>query len=150
MEMQDGFDMPRPHVAAQRRFMVDVVRRCWLLVLSTVWHSRFARNWSLLVFSTVACQPLGMLANIRIARALAPGGYGQFNLVQSVAGLASVFAGLGLRNVVVRECARHPGNSARIFYTSAILRLVALFAVGSGILLYSRVDAHWLSLNFAA
>src|SRR3954453_8212814 len=74
----------------------------------TLFDNRLIRNFSALVMSGLGAQALGMLATIRGARALAPGGYGQYNLVQTIAGLGAVIAGLGLRNVVIRECARHP------------------------------------------
>ncbi len=37
-------------------------------------RNRFARNWSFLVGSNLACQVLRMLATIRLARLLAPEG----------------------------------------------------------------------------
>ena len=113
-------------------------------------RSRFLRNWSFLALSGIVCQLLGILATIRIARALTPEGYGQYNLVQTLAGLGVVLAGLGLRQVVIRECARHPERSADIFHTSAILRALALAAAGAGILIYSQIGTQGLSIAFGA
>ncbi len=48
-------------------------------------RSRFLRNWSFLALSGIVCQLLGMLATVRIARALTPDGYCQYNLVQTLA-----------------------------------------------------------------
>jgi O-antigen/teichoic acid export membrane protein len=104
-----------------------------------VFRNRFARNWLLLVVSNLICQALGMLAIVRIARALSPEGYGQYSLVLTMAALGVVLASLGVRNVIIRECARDPERSASIFFTSAVLRVPMLIAVGAGILLYSQV-----------
>jgi hypothetical protein len=60
-------------------------------VITSTTRSRFIRNWSMLVFSNIACQALGIVATARIARYLLPLGYGQYNLMQR---LARVYNGL--------------------------------------------------------
>ncbi len=108
--------------------------------LARLLASRFARNWSFLAVSSLACQALGMLATIRIARVLSPDGYGQYNLVQTVAGLAAVVAGLGLRNVVMRETARHPHLSGKFFLASLVIRAGTVAVAAFGILAYERAS----------
>ncbi len=94
-------------------------------------RSRFARNWSLLVTSNLLVQTLAMLATIRIARVLAPQGYGAFNLVQALAVLGALLAGLGTRQVLIRACAREPRRTrqllaaARMSFSSALSLLGA-------------------------
>jgi O-antigen/teichoic acid export membrane protein len=113
-------------------------------------HSRFARNWLSLVASNLLGQVLGIVATIRLARVLAPHGFGQYNLVQTVASLGTVFALLGFRNVVIRECARQPEKSSNLFWVSSIVRLPALIVTGIGVLVISQMGHAGLSLSFAA
>lgn len=112
--------------------------------------ARFARNWSLLVISNLAGQTLGMVASVRIARELAPLGYGQYNLVLAMAGLGAVVGGLGLRNVIIRECARSPEHAAQIFFASAIIRSAALLVAVTGIVLYGQVSHRDLPVGLDA
>lgn len=91
-----------------------------------------------------------MLATIRIARVLAPEGYGQYSLVQTIAGLGVVLAGLGFRNVVIRECARHPDRSADVFFATGVLRALSLGAVGLGIFVYGQISHQGFSAAFSA
>ncbi len=98
-------------------------------------RGRFALNWSFLVGSNLACQVLGMFATIRIARTLAPEGYGAYNLVQTVASIGMIVAGLGFRNVIIRECARHPEKSASLFLVSTLIRSCSLIITAIGLLL---------------
>jgi len=121
------------------------MRSLWGGLLEVRPRSRFGRNWSLLAVSSVGTQTLGMLATIRIARVLAPAGYGQYNLVLVMAGLGAVLASLGFRNVVIRECARHPEASASVLLKGAGLRAVSLAVVGTGLFFYSRVGEGALS-----
>ena len=113
-------------------------------------RSRFARNWSCLVASSLVCQGLGMLSTIRIARELAPAGYGRYNLTQTLAGLGVVLAELGLRNVVIRETARRPERSGELLLISGLLRGAALAVAAGGILAYGRLSESGVSLAFGA
>ncbi len=110
--------------------------------------SAFARNWSLLAFSSLASQGLGMLATIRISRTLGPAGYGLYGLVQTLATLSVLASGLGFRNTITRETARHPDQSRSLLVTSALLRLPTIAIVGAGVLLYAYLTAQVLPLIF--
>lgn len=113
-------------------------------------RSRFARNWSLLVASNLAVQVLAMLATVRIARELAPHGYGEFNLVQAVAMLGMLLAGLGTRQVVIRVCAQEPCRTRHLVLAAASLRAGACVVVGLAILVYSGTGQQDLTLAFGA
>ena len=92
----------------------------------------------MLMVSNLICQALGVVATIRIARILMPHRYGIYGLVQTIASLGVVFAGIGLRNVAIRECARHPEESTRIFNKTLVVRIFSLIIIGIGILLYAQ------------
>jgi lipopolysaccharide exporter len=123
-----------------RRWVLEYVLR----LAQPVLRSQFARNWSFLVLSNVCGQGFALLATIRLARALEPQGYGQFNLVQTLAGLGAIVGGLGLRNVLIRACARDPYRSAALLWASALLRGVTSVLVGTGIILYSKISQQEL------
>ncbi len=101
----------------------------------------FIRNWSLLTISNILCQALGMLATIRIARVLAPEGFGFLGIVQVNAGIGVVLAGLGLQKVITRECARYPEKSLSLFRNTLLAQALLFLPVGIGLVFYSV----WLS-----
>ena len=141
---------PRYFVTSRSMQTTSIARLARSQLRRIPFSSRFARNWSFLVASNLACQALGMLATIRVARTLAPEGYGQYNLVLTVASLGTVVAWLGFRNVVIRECARHPERSGNLFIISAIFRSVTVAIVGVGILVYGLISANTLPGAFPA
>jgi len=108
-------------------------------------RSRFARNWSLLVTSNLLVQTLAMLATIRIARVLAPQGYGAFNLVQALAVLGALLAGLGTRQVLIRACAREPRRTRQLLAAASVLRVAPIATVGVGIVIYSALSQEELT-----
>lgn len=113
-------------------------------------ESRFLRNWSLLVVANVLGQVLGMLATIRIARELAPEGYGYYNIVLTVGSIGTVLAALGMRNVVTRECARYPERSGEIFLASLSVQAAMMLLVGAGVFVYGSVGERALSFVLAS
>lgn len=113
-----------------------------MYLLQIILGNRFARNWMSLVVSNLICQALGVLAIIRITRALSPESYGQYSLVITMAALGTVLASLGVRHVAIRECARNPERSASIFFASTLLRAPMLVVVGAGILLYNQLVGY--------
>jgi len=113
-------------------------------------ESRFLRNWSLLVVANVLGQVLGMLATIRIARELAPEGYGYYNIVLTVGSIGTVLAALGMRNVVTRECARYPERSGEIFLASLSVQAAMMLLVGAGVFMYGSVGERALSFVLAS
>lgn len=119
-------------------------RRCFM----KLFRSTFLKNWALLVVSNIFGQVLGLLSTIRIARVLNPDGFGQFNLMQTMASLGVVVAGLGIRNVIIRECARDHEHSFNLFFCSSIFRLISSVLTGAGILFYSRIGNSGLTYDF--
>ncbi len=113
-------------------------------------RSRFLRNWSYLVLSNIFGQILGMLATIRVARALSPDGYGSYNVILTISALGVVVLGLGLRNVVIRECARFPERSRTLFLASILLRTILLPFVCLGVFLYAKSSSLALSHDLTA
>jgi len=110
---------------------------------------RFIKNWAYLFTSSVFCQALGMISLIRVARVLAPAGYGYFNIVQTTAGMALIIAGLGMRNVIIRDCARNPENTKALYTASLFLRFLLSFVVGMGIILYALLSPRVLPISLS-
>ncbi len=95
------------------------------------------------------CQILGMFATMKLARVLDPSGYGQFNIVQISASFGLVLAGLGLKQVVTRECARNPEKSRYIFFSSALLQTTAVLPTGVLIIFYYTYISNSFPLSMA-
>jgi len=108
------------------------------------------RNWSLLTLSGLLSQVLSMLATVRIARVLEPEGFGQVNVIQAISAIGVVLAGLGARQVVIRECARDHDRSQGIFYSTALLQGLALIPTWILILLYIKYGNQILSYVLVA
>jgi O-antigen/teichoic acid export membrane protein len=102
--------------------------------------ARFVKNWAYLLGSSVFCQILGMIAILRVARVLAPTGYGLYSLVLTTASIGLVFAGFGMRNVIIRDCARYPENTRSLFSVSLSLRAIIGVIAGLGIILYATLS----------
>jgi O-antigen/teichoic acid export membrane protein len=110
--------------------------------------SKLFRNWSQLFSFGIIAQFLGMIATIRIARVLTPAGYGEFNLIQVYAGIGAVIGGLGLRNVIIRECARHPQYSRQILLKSIFFRIITALLTTAGIYFFVTLYARSLPENY--
>jgi O-antigen/teichoic acid export membrane protein len=141
-----------PDLAALTRGLVVSILKLRLSGGRVAWLSKrsFARNWSVMVVASLGSQALATLATIRIARALTPEGYGEFNLVTTLASLGTVIASLGLRNVVMRECARHPEQTASLLVSSALLRAGSLVLGSVGILVYMQVGHSGLRVELGS
>lgn len=109
----------------------------------------FAKNWAYLFTSSVLSLALGMISLIRVARVLAPAGYGYFNILQTSAHMGMVIAGLGMRNVIIRACARNPEKSKSLYVTALSVRFLFSLAVGMGIVLYSFLSPHVLPVSLS-
>jgi PST family polysaccharide transporter len=112
----------------------------------------FLRNWGALVGSNLIAQAFGMLAIFRIARVLLPSGFGFFNLTLTVAAFGSVAVSLGLRNVIIRECARSRDLSGQIVVAAAVIQGACLPLAVVGVFLYwgSSTSGVAAPLNIAA
>lgn len=116
-------------------------------MIKSLAQNKFARNWSLLTISNILCQVMGMVATFRVARVLAPEGFGVLGIVQVNSGLGVVLAAFGLRQVITRECARHPEKSLGIFRSSALLQSLLFIPVAAAILFYSVWISGSLTLS---
>lgn len=103
----------------------------------------------MITVSNILSQILGMVATIRIARTLAPTGFGYFGVMQVNAAVGVVLAGIGLSHVVTRECARYPEKSRSLFYSSAILKSLFVLPVGIFLIIYSTYISHNLPLSLS-
>jgi O-antigen/teichoic acid export membrane protein len=95
------------------------------------------RNWAYLLSSSMLSQILGLIAMIRVARMLGPSDYGNYNLIQTTAGIGAVLAGFGMRNVIIRNCARNPEKARGVYFISLLLRAGFWLIASAGIVLYS-------------
>ena len=90
-----------------------------------------------------------MVALIRVARVLAPAGYGYYNIVLTSGSIGLVFAGFGMRNVIVRACARNPEVTKSLYFSSLFVRMIISPVVGIGIMLYAIISPHVLPLSLS-
>ncbi len=81
---------------------------------------RLLKNWSYLAVSDLVQQIIGFLVVILLARKLSPEGYGQFNVILSLATIFAVFANFGMTSVTIREVSLHPQG------TPALIRKVLI------------------------
>jgi len=109
----------------------------------------FAKNFAYLFSSQVFSQFLGMIALIRVARLLAPTGYGYYNLVQTTASIGMIIAALGMRNVIIRDCARNPEKARSLYFASLVVRLLFSCIAGAGILFYALLSPHVLPVSLS-
>jgi O-antigen/teichoic acid export membrane protein len=116
--------------------------------LNLIMKNIFIRNWSFLIISNVCGQLFGILATVRIARILLPEGYGIFNLMQTIAGMSFIIAGLGIRNIIIRECARNKKYSANLFVFSLSLRMVSNLLIGLFIVIYYNLKNTNISIDY--
>lgn len=110
--------------------------------------SSMRRNWGSLVITGLVSQALGMLATIRIARVLRPDGFGEYNLVLTITSVAFILSGLGLRSVIIRQCARDPYKSPSIFQKSILIRAVLAVGAAIGVLLYTSLIQGYGTIAF--
>jgi len=66
----------------------------------------FIKNWSLLSVSSVVQQVASFFCMIRIARLLAPEGFGSYLLILTVVAVTTLVASLGLPQIITRIIAR--------------------------------------------
>lgn len=99
---------------------------------------------------------VGIFVSAFIARYLGPQRFGLLSYAVAFVSLFSVFAGLGLENIVVRELVKRPASEKRILGTAFLLQFTAgLLTWGSVLavvaLLPDRVEgAFWLTAIIAA
>jgi O-antigen/teichoic acid export membrane protein len=73
---------------------------------------------------------------IKLARELAPEGYGMYSVVIAIVSIFVVGANLGMSQVVIREVARKPNATACLFFKVLGVRLLSTLVTIIGICLY--------------
>lgn len=94
------------------------------IIFQKLRQNRFFINWTSFFSAQMIAQLLGMVASIRIARSLAPAGYGYYHLILTWAVVGNLIATLGMRKVLIREYVRRKNESLHIFIHSLILILI--------------------------
>ena len=88
------------------------------------------KNASIITLGSIILKLFNFLYNVAIVRQLGDAGYGQFATVVNFVGLFAIFAELGVSNYVMREIARSPEKSDRLFWNLIFIRLsLALLGV---------------------
>lgn len=90
-------------------------------------------NISWLFFDKVLRVGLGMIIGVLIARYLGPEKFGLFSFAAAFVSIFAVIAGMGLKEIVIRDIIRDPGGVNVTLGTAAIMQLVG------GIITYSLV-----------
>lgn len=81
----------------------------------------------------------GLLLGVWLARYLGPDRYGALSYALSFASLFTIFAPLGLDDIIVRDAVRFPGRRGELLGSAALLRLLA-----AGLSIAAAVCCAWL------
>jgi len=96
-------------------------------------------NTSWLFADKILRMGVGLLVGVWVARYLGPEKFGVMSYAGAFVTLFTVFAGLGLDGIVVRELVRNPADSEEILGTAFLLKLLSgvltCFVAGSAIVL---------------
>lgn len=90
--------------------------------------SKFTINFSTRIMGNVISKVLGLITLPIIARALGPGGYGQFNLIIVVLGYTAFMVDFGFRTYGIRESAKQQNSQTIV---SQIVSARLMFALAS-------------------
>ncbi len=74
----------------------------------------FLKNWSYLTVSSITQQGLSFLCLVRIARVLAPGGYGEYTIILAAVAMGQVIAALGMPQIIIRTVSRNVTSLASV------------------------------------
>lgn len=96
---------------------------------SHVGFQRYFRNTSWLFIEKVIRLTLGLFVGVWVARYLGPEKFGIFSYAQSLVGIFTAFASLGLDEVVVKEILRKEHNEKELIVTAFWLKLVGALVV---------------------
>lgn len=99
--------------------------------------NKIVKNWSILTFSNLLGQGLGMFATIIVARSLLPAEYGYYSLVMIYADMGVIVAALGMKQIIIRELSRHPQYAKQYLKKIARYQFIASIPVVIFILAYS-------------
>lgn len=118
---------------------------------------KYFKNTGWIVFAKVITFAMSFLTIAIVARYLGPENYGKLSYAQSFVAIFSVFASLGINQIIYRELAAHPERESELLGTTLITQLVfgaltLLVSVASAIYLNDDLILTWLiciiALNF--
>ena len=102
----------------------------------------FLKNWFALSFSDLAGQVLSFFAMFRVARHLAPEGYGVFTLITATASLFALFGFVGLSQVVIVEVAKNKNAGRPTLKAALRVRALSVPLVLAALTFYYLVVKH--------
>ncbi|OGG59105.1 hypothetical protein A3C89_01710 [Candidatus Kaiserbacteria bacterium RIFCSPHIGHO2_02_FULL_50_50] len=108
---------------------------------------RYTKNLSWMFFARIATMAIGLIATAYIARNLGPTSYGELSYAVSFVMLISVFASLGIDQVISRELILFPEKRGAIMGTAMLMRLASgVFAMILCIVAAYAFSPHDVSL----
>lgn len=112
-----------------------------VLIKNKYKNSRFFQNFSQLALGEVGARFFNIFTNIIVARYLAPERYGQYSYLLTYIAIFGAVASLGLRQLLIREIARHPKSTKLYLSVSIIWRLIGfMFSIIIFILLQNILE----------
>lgn len=93
-------------------------------------------NWSLLFTSEITTKAISFFTVILLARGLNPAGFGDFNLIISVAAIFAVIANFGMTQVLTRLISREPRKGRALLFGVFRFRLFTALLSSAGLILY--------------
>jgi O-antigen/teichoic acid export membrane protein len=93
-------------------------------IYSKVKASKFLKSFSWLTLGEIGSRFFNIFTNIILARWLAPEKYGKYSLYITYIAIFAAIASLGLRQLIIREIARHPHDTKYYLGLSVTWRLV--------------------------
>lgn len=111
-------------------------------------NNKILKNWSILTASNLAGQILGMFATIIVARSLIPAEYGYYSLIMIYADMGLIIAGLGMRQILIREVSRNPEFARQYLKKIALIQFLVSIPVVVFIIVrfqFTHEDLHTAS-----
>lgn len=112
------------------------------------------KNISWLISSQIIGRFIKLAIVIYAARALGAGQYGIFSYALSLAGFFTIFADIGVEQILTRDAAQKPRQASEYFATSFWIKTVLLVGATMGILLlaphFSKLEGAKILLPYVA
>jgi PST family polysaccharide transporter len=111
---------------------------------------KIVENIGWLFFDKLLRMGVGLFVGVWIARYLGPEQFGQFSFAQALVGLFAAIAGMGLKEIVVRELVQRPDNSGATMGTAFALQIagsVTAVVLAAGTIIWLRPEdpvTQWL------
>lgn len=98
----------------------------FLLIKEKYNNSRFIRSFLSLAIGEIGARCFNIFTNIILARYLAPERYGLYSYLLTYIAIFEAVASLGLRQLLIREIARHPESTKLYLSVSGFWRVVGV------------------------